>query len=81
MRAGLLELPLSDNAAAFDAASSDLRFAAAVASFGMILRELPHKRSSSFDSVLSIAEGSRGEDRDGYRNEFIRLVRTAQHLQ
>jgi len=64
----------------FDSPSSNLRFASAVASFGMLLRSSEHKGSSGYAEVLSLAEGARGQDREGYRAEFVGLVRAAEGL-
>jgi Ca-activated chloride channel family protein len=55
-------------------ASDDLRFAASVASFGMLLRDSEHKGNATAASVLSLARGAAGDDEDGYRAEFIGLV-------
>ncbi len=63
-----------------DSPSSNLRFASAVASFGMLLRSSEHKGSSGYAEVLSLAEGARGQDREGYRAEFVGLVRAAEGL-
>ena len=60
--------------------SDDFRFSAAVASFGMLLRGSEHKGRSSVDHVLSLARGARGDDADGYRGEFIRLVQSYQRI-
>jgi Ca-activated chloride channel family protein len=76
----LIEFPLIDRGQAFSAASSEFRFAASVAAFGMILRDSPFKGSSNWDLVNSIATGSRGTDRDGYREEFVRLAERARLL-
>ena len=76
----LIEAPVIDRGQGFDAASTDHRFAAAVAGFGMILRDSPYRGSASFDSVLRIAEASRGQDADGYREEFVDLVRRARAI-
>ncbi len=76
----LLELPLVDSGKAFNAASTDYRFAASVAAFGMILRESPYKGSATLGAVLDMAEGSKGQDRNGYRQEFISLVNRARGL-
>ncbi len=73
----LLEYPVVDRYTGFNDASADFRFAAAVASFGMILRDSPHKGQSTLDAVLQIADRSRGADRAGYRDEFVQLVRKA----
>jgi Ca-activated chloride channel homolog len=57
-----------------DSASDNTRFAAAVAEFGMLLRDSKSKGHSSFENCLKLAKESIGEDRDGYRAEFITLV-------
>jgi Ca-activated chloride channel family protein len=56
------------------AASTDLTFAVAVAGFGMLLRESEHCGDLSLGDVLELARRSRGEDVEGYRSEFIKLV-------
>ncbi|AFY93419.1 vWA domain-containing protein [Chamaesiphon minutus] len=61
-------------------ASNNLKFAAAVAAYGMNLRNSPFKGSSNFGSVLELANQSKGADLDGYRAEFIRLVEKSQKL-
>ena len=76
----LLVFPLVDREQTFARPSVDFRFAAAVASFGMILRESPYKGTATFDSVMSIAEDSLGADRNGYRREFLQLVGRARQL-
>ena len=54
--------------------SDNFRFSAAVAGFGMLLRNSEFKGTINYDQVLTLARGSKGYDRDGYRAEFIRLV-------
>ncbi len=53
------------------------RFSAAVAEFGMILRDSKFRGTSTVEDVVSLASGARGTDPDGYRAEFIRLVQSA----
>jgi len=60
--------------------SADLRFAASVAAFGMLLRQSEHRGNSSFQLVLDLARGATGTDPNGYRREFVRLVETARTL-
>lgn len=55
-------------------ASADLRFAAAVASFGMLLRESEHRGNSSAARVLEQARAALGDDVGGYRAAFVQLV-------
>jgi Ca-activated chloride channel family protein len=45
-----------------------------VAAFGQILRGSSHVESFTLDDVAAAARGPRGEDRFGYRAEFLRLV-------
>jgi Ca-activated chloride channel homolog len=75
-----MDVPLVDQNRTFARASSDFRFATAVAEFGMILRDSPYRGNGSIESVLDIAESSRGQDRNGYRREFIDLVQRARRL-
>ena len=77
----LIETPVLDRGDIRDTTSSlDFRFAGAVAGFGMLLRDSPYKGDASFDSVIRIAEASRGLDPEGYREEFIELVRRARAI-
>jgi Ca-activated chloride channel family protein len=57
-----------------------LGFAAAVAQFGMLLRDSEFKGASSWSSARTLARQYQGEDRDGYRAEFVRLVDLAEAL-
>jgi hypothetical protein len=76
----LLTFPLKDSGAGFSAASADLQFAAAVASFGMLLRNSKFKGDANYASVLETAAGACGEDRRRLRAEFLELVKAAQRL-
>ncbi|MBL7111468.1 MAG: von Willebrand factor type A domain-containing protein [Bacteroidales bacterium] len=60
-----------------DDLSDNFTFAAAVAEFGMLLRDSEFKAKSSYDHVIAAAKKARGKDEDGYRIEFIRLAETA----
>lgn len=70
----LSEFPVRANAVAFAKSSEDLRFAASVATVGMLLRDSEFKGDSSFDGALEWARTSLGDDRGGYRSEFVKLV-------
>ena len=76
----LIERSLADKAVAFNNASPDFRFAAAVAEFGMILRGSPHKGNATLTAVLDRAQDAKGRDESGYRAGFIELARKAQAL-
>jgi Ca-activated chloride channel family protein len=58
--------------------SNNFKFSAAVASFGMILRQSEFKQNSNFDQVITLAEAGKGTDKEGYRSEFLSLVKSAQ---
>ena len=59
-------------------ASPDFRFAAAVAGWGMLLRDSEHKGLATFQMVLELAQAAKGDDPFGYRAEFLRLVTTSE---
>lgn len=61
-------------------ASIDSNFAAAVALFGMQLRQSKYFNNATTTKVIELAESGRGEDKDGYRAEFIRLVKSYENL-
>ena len=60
------------------AAPEDFRMATAVADFGLLLRNSEHKGSATYEQVLKLAGNARGTDEEGYRAEFIQLVKKAQ---
>ena len=76
-----LEVAVADSETSIERASPDLKFAAAVAGFGMLLRDSDYMGDTTFDLVLDLARAGKGSDDDGYRAEFINLVKTAQALQ
>jgi Ca-activated chloride channel family protein len=76
----LLEAQVRDMDSREATLSHDFGFAMAVAEFGMLLRNSEFKGTSSGAHVLQMAQAHQGEDRDGYRSEFVRLVRQWQLL-
>ena len=76
----LREFPLDDHGGAFAKASTDTRFAAAVAAFGMILRNSEFKGEATLPMIATIATDALGADEGGYRAEFLDLVRKAEAL-
>jgi Ca-activated chloride channel homolog len=62
------------------AASETLRFAAAVAELGLLLRESPHKGRATYDQAAEMASQALGGDPDGDRAGFLQLVHTARRL-
>ncbi|MBN1387956.1 MAG: von Willebrand factor type A domain-containing protein [Bacteroidales bacterium] len=75
-----IEIPVKKEILAFEKSSADLRFSAAVAGFGMLLRDSEHKGITTLDSVIEMAGNARGADEEGYRGEFIRLVKTVRDM-
>ncbi|MFT6319973.1 MAG: Ca-activated chloride channel family protein [Granulosicoccus sp.] len=73
----LLEVKATNKNVALSAASDNFRFSAAVASFGMLLRDSKFKGDADYDKVLKMAQVSLGKDEFGYRNEFLELVKKA----
>jgi len=69
--------PLEDTGTTFENASTNLRFAAAVAEFGMLLRGSAHRGQASLAHVTATAAGALGTDPGGLRAEFLDLVREA----
>ncbi len=78
----LIEVPLAASLAekSLENASSDLRFAGAVAAFGQILRGGTYTGDFSYDDVVTLARGAFGEDPNGYRREFADLVEIVRDL-
>lgn len=76
----LLSQGLIDRESSIENASENLRFATAVAEFGLLLRNSRFKGNASFSNVANLAEGALGNDLRGYRNDFLTLVSKAQRL-
>jgi Ca-activated chloride channel family protein len=76
----LIVHPVTDTNMALANTSDNFRFSAAVASFGMLLRNSEFKQHASFQQVIQLAKGAKGADVNGYRQEFISLVQAAGSL-
>ena len=76
----LIERAVTDTNEPFESAPVDLKFAAAVAEFGMILRDSEHKGNGTLNAVVEWAREGKGGDSNGYRAGFIEMVRKAQTL-
>ena len=70
---------IDERKSAYDA-SPDTQFAAAVAEFGMLLRDSRHKGHATYDDVAALARAMRGEDMEGYRQELIQLVEASRAI-
>ena len=76
-RSKLLELAVAERTRS---PSTDFRFAAAVAGFGMLLRDSEHAGDLTLDDVVKLAEKGKGDDPRGYRGQFIQLVEATRDL-
>ncbi len=61
--------------------SSNFRWSAAVAGFGMLLRDSDYSNDLKFEDVIRLARGAKGLDREGYRAELIKLIEMAELLE
>lgn len=72
----LIVHPLVDNQVSLNKTSDDFRWSASVAAFGMLLRESEYIKNFSYDQVVQLAQGAKGEDKEGYRIEFINMAKS-----
>ena len=70
----LITMPLKDKAVAIEDTSDNFRWSAAVAGFGMLLRDSEYKGDLTYSAVQAMAEIAKGKDKEGYRAEFINMV-------
>jgi len=63
-----------------DSVSTDFNFAAAVAEFGLILRNSQFKGTASIAGVMDLALNNLGNDPGGYRKEFLNLVKKYEEI-
>ncbi|MGD8255475.1 MAG: DUF3520 domain-containing protein, partial [Syntrophobacterales bacterium] len=77
----LMSVVVKDEDSAFENASNDFRFASAVAAFGMLLRDSPNKGRATYEDVIQVAQSAMDRDDQGYRSEFINLVRHARDVE
>ncbi|MFC2137197.1 von Willebrand factor type A domain-containing protein [Bacteroidota bacterium] len=80
VKSQLIEEIIMDNRNTIEESSDNFRFSAAVAEFGMLLRDSEYLKDCSFDDMIQLAQHSKGKDEEGYRGEFIRLIKTAKVL-
>jgi len=77
----LLEYPIMKSSlVAGGKVSPDLRFAASVAAFGQLLRGGKYLGDFDYDAVEALAKGALDQDSEGYRREFVSLVKLAASL-
>ena len=76
----LISQPVLASAAASPPPSVDFQFQAAVAEFGLLLRNSDFKGKADLGHVIAAAREARGQDPDGYRAEFVRLAETVRGI-
>jgi len=76
----LLSIVIQDKAVKLAESSNNFKFASAVAEFGMMLRDSEFKGEASYENVLELAKNAKGQDTEGYRTEFVQLVKKASLL-
>ena len=69
-----------DTPVSIAAAPEDVRFAAGVAAFGMLLRNSDYRGEATWTMARRLAAGALGQDPDGYRTELVGLIGTAEAL-
>ena len=70
----LIELTTRDQGTQLSETSDNFRFSAAVAEFAMLLRNSRYKGNTTYAGVEELARSAKGDDLNGYRNEFLRVV-------
>lgn len=76
----LMALPVAKEIQPIAKASENFRFASAVAGFGMLLRDSKFSKDLTYDAVLELAKGAKGADKEGYRKEFIGMVKNVRSM-
>ena len=76
----LIEKPVTDNNVRWDNTSKDFKFSAAVAGYGMLLRNSEFLQKTTYEKVILWARSGLGDDEEGYRNEFLQLVKSSDLL-
>ena len=76
----LIEQVVKAQPIALENTSDDFRFSAAVAGFGMLLRNSDHKGESTWELIYQLAKNAKGKDELGYRGELLRLIESAKLL-
>jgi Ca-activated chloride channel family protein len=74
----LIALPVKDRANG--PLTANVGFAAAVAEFSLLIRKSEYRGSASYADAAALARKFRGDDPDGYRSEFVKLVELADAL-
>ena len=80
MTSRLIEVPVKDDGKTLTASSEEFKFSAAVAGFGLLLRDSSYKGTLSWETVRKLGIDGKGTDKLGYRGEFLQLIDKARGL-
>lgn len=75
-----LDQPILDHPRSLDKSSDNFRFSAAIAEWGMLLRDSAAKGEATYAQAIALARGARGDDPHGYRNQALRLMELSASL-
>ncbi len=76
----LLKLPVLNDYIKLQYSSENFRWSAAVAEFGLLLRDSEFKAASNYAQVLELAQNAKTTDLNGYRAEFIQMVQSCLNI-
>ena len=76
----LITMAVKDGHRKWEDTSDNFRWSAAVAAYGMLLRESKFAQGADLSLVARLANGAKGKDEEGYRREFVRLVKSSSFL-
>ena len=76
----LLERPLLDEQVKLSKTSANFRFSAAVAEFGLLLRDSKFKNTATYSQAIALAKGAKGKDANGYRMELVKMMEVINEL-
>ena len=76
----LIEVPAKDEGKTLTASSEEYKFSAAVAGFGLLLRDSAYKGTLSWETVRKLALDGKGADKLGYRGESLQIIDKARGL-
>lgn len=77
----LITNTLADNTKDINKSSDNFRFSASISVFGMLIRESKFKQASTYQGALTLALGAKGNDKEGYRQEFINLIQNVKLME
>ncbi|MCO6487200.1 MAG: von Willebrand factor type A domain-containing protein [Phaeodactylibacter sp.] len=76
----LIGHPVLDKGTDLDKSSDNFRWAAAVAEFGLLLRDSEFKGEATYAHAKKLAQTAKGKDPNGYRRELIDMIDTMKSL-